>query len=709
MIGILLKNWKTILDILLVIALVVLIFMWNPFSIFGGGLKLTPTANMVTQIREIGQLVTSEYYGEVIASIEESRMNYLEEDETTDRALRLYDGLYEAMVYLDHVQASMPEVKQEAVSFTALINGRKNILHNKVSRRNILDKLSYYNLLEDFSSEPLYGDVLEYLWSSSNPKKKWKGSSRNKEEALMALYSEAEKGREAPFEEARFSEFYYQKKSLEVSKKEKKKKLAMVGRGWVKAGFDFSRLDNNNFYINEEAGEVHFFGLSATILNSDINPWFIPELGIPGFEILDYNGKVDFRDAKKVKQYCVEKLVVKAHQAEILKYAEANGADLLKNLFSLMTGKEIKFIFFHNDPLLLLSQEIARDEFVSYYEAVFFDSLIVEERKIIDSLQTTRENSYKNQQVAEHREESVKRTIGLLQKLPFEDLPGNFNVFSRITFEIARDSMMDRKEWEKLKTIRKDLLPVEQGQQTGKKESYTENLLAQAGLFNSMIHYFMAGRVVAGSVADTLLPKAAFSEAFLSQNRLVSYGYTHKDSLQARLFVEEVLPDQKFLDLLYPFLYDSLSWEHIAPKRRIVVDSIPLNRLASLVFNDSTSLVYERNPSPHFKVLNRSPKEWIEPLLLKSYSDDGILWISENIAVFLKDSSKSGFTPHYKAGLTATQSEELEGFYYYLLKSHSDENRKGPIIRANEWLQNKFENHNTMVKWSSQTKNRLIY
>ena len=50
MIGWLLKNWKFLLDIVIVLAVVVLVFLWNPFGIFGGKVKLKDTANMVSEV-----------------------------------------------------------------------------------------------------------------------------------------------------------------------------------------------------------------------------------------------------------------------------------------------------------------------------------------------------------------------------------------------------------------------------------------------------------------------------------------------------------------------------------------------------------------------------------------------------------------------------------------------------------------------------------
>jgi len=40
MVGLFLKNWKFLLDVVIVIALVILFFLWNPLNIFGNKLKL---------------------------------------------------------------------------------------------------------------------------------------------------------------------------------------------------------------------------------------------------------------------------------------------------------------------------------------------------------------------------------------------------------------------------------------------------------------------------------------------------------------------------------------------------------------------------------------------------------------------------------------------------------------------------------------------
>src|SRR5690606_21098532 len=182
MTGLLLKNWRFILDIILVIGLVILLFIWNPFGIFGGGLKLTPTTNMVTEVKQLGQLVTSEYYGEVISSIEESRLNLLEEDEIGTQATQSYDYLYGALADLYDYQEKPLSVREAEYKLSDPVDNWKRIIRQDVNRRNILDKLNYHQLLGDLTSHPLFEELLEFRWNKSNPNTQWNSNNRHKEE-----------------------------------------------------------------------------------------------------------------------------------------------------------------------------------------------------------------------------------------------------------------------------------------------------------------------------------------------------------------------------------------------------------------------------------------------------------------------------------------------------------------------------------------------
>src|SRR5690606_26402936 len=224
MTGLLLKNWRFILDIILVIGLVILLFIWNPFGIFGGGLKLTPTTNMVTEVKQLGQLVTSEYYGEVISSIEESRLNLLEEEEIGIQAAQSYDDLYGALADLHDYQEKPLSVKEAEYKLSDPVDNWKRIIRHDVNRRNILDKLNYHQLLGDIASHPLYEELLEFRWSISNTDAQWYSNDRHREEALLLLYNDIENNRNTSLEEAAFVQFHFQKKSFNITRREAKKK-----------------------------------------------------------------------------------------------------------------------------------------------------------------------------------------------------------------------------------------------------------------------------------------------------------------------------------------------------------------------------------------------------------------------------------------------------------------------------------------------------
>ncbi|MCK5277927.1 MAG: hypothetical protein KAK04_05300, partial [Cyclobacteriaceae bacterium] len=79
--------WKQIglvLQIAIVVAAVLLFSFFDPFNLLKSKkLFLENTPVNVKSIREIGQLITAEYYGEVLNSLQQSRINQvIEENET---------------------------------------------------------------------------------------------------------------------------------------------------------------------------------------------------------------------------------------------------------------------------------------------------------------------------------------------------------------------------------------------------------------------------------------------------------------------------------------------------------------------------------------------------------------------------------------------------------------------------------------------------
>src|SRR5690606_20434351 len=141
--------------------------------------------------------------------------------------------------------------------------------------------------------------------------------------------------------------------------------------------------------------------------------------------------------------YCVDKLVATAHGGDIRGSAAGTGAGILKSLSCVLSGKEIKKVYCHRDDIIQSPKTIAEDQYVNDHEAGLLDLYLTKERAKIDSLLQTKENSHKNNQLANHREENSRQISSTLYQLPFEDYPGPFNKLSRLAYEIARVSSID--------------------------------------------------------------------------------------------------------------------------------------------------------------------------------------------------------------------------------------------------------------------------
>ncbi len=92
MIGWILKNWKLFLDVIVVIAAIVLLTLFDPFGIFSNR-KLRNTANILSSVKDIGELVTAEYYGEVISSLQGTQIYDLEVDSLTPEFQNCFSNL----------------------------------------------------------------------------------------------------------------------------------------------------------------------------------------------------------------------------------------------------------------------------------------------------------------------------------------------------------------------------------------------------------------------------------------------------------------------------------------------------------------------------------------------------------------------------------------------------------------------------------------
>lgn len=218
--------------------------------------KIEDTAISLKELREIGELVTAEYYGEVIEALSRDfisqDLSYLEKSYNEIRAA--YDGI--GRIY------RWPTKR--------LRKFRKTKLH-QTAEYKVLKKITQRKI--SFTGDIRF--LEEVVW-----KKDWT--------AFAAEYAEG-------------LEKYSRKKNGKVE-------LVYMGRGWVKAGFNLKELDSTQLEIKDDTLYIHDF--DPQIFNTDINPWFIPESKTKGFELVrsSKDRKITFEQITAVKRACKRKL-----------------------------------------------------------------------------------------------------------------------------------------------------------------------------------------------------------------------------------------------------------------------------------------------------------------------------------------------------------------------------------------------------------------
>ncbi len=338
------------LQIVLVVAAVLVFSFFDPFGIFKPSLpKLEDTPVSLRSIRDIGELITAEYYGEVVVSL---KGKYIEEIDTTSRAFA--EKARDLNLDFQHAIDGLKE--QDTVRFRGFNQGRKI-------------KEYFHSAFPDLTSDPNYHAFIEAL--TDNLKE------RNEQTLLKRLYKEkipAEKLRVDPsvFEKFKRDEL----NEVYADKFKRNRQLVILGRGWVKAGFDFGNFTEDNFKYDSDKKLIHFIGLEPKLLSYTINPWFIPEKGVKGFEIILASNKNNPEHVLEAKREALSKLRSQALERNILKQAKDNASENLRTFFSLLLDEEISDVIFHTNEFEFNLKIIAADDTIRGGELNLIDSII---------------------------------------------------------------------------------------------------------------------------------------------------------------------------------------------------------------------------------------------------------------------------------------------------------------------------------------------
>ena len=412
-----------IVQLIVVIAAVVAFSYFDPFGLLSSGkrtLKNTPI--QVQSIKEIGQLITAEYYGEVLGSLNEvlTQKTISEIDSFNYRIDALHSDFLAAMDSIARLDLKRKEIyprfkaDYDSVFSDSLFGFYAYYINEKLKNRNY-SKRETNKKLDDNGCESL---ITNLGWKRKNQLR----------ESLHDISTGAIQ-----------ANFKYNKEK-DLTKNRRNHRLVILGRGWVKAGFDFGSFTDKNFIYDSQHHRAIFIGLQPKILSASINPWFIPEEGVEGFEFVIAERKVknDPEWTKKVKQLCLDKLVVQATRKNILDQAQTNAERHLRNLFSLLSENQITDIRVYTDYLdyslgALMNDSILRDE-----EIPLVKSLIEE---------------YRNRTGTDFKPGYCTGFIDSLERSPkkIKGLHFSLNSKSSLLFRILQDQKVDSADMQWLK------------------------------------------------------------------------------------------------------------------------------------------------------------------------------------------------------------------------------------------------------------------
>lgn len=269
-------------------------------------IKLEETVLKIKEINGISRWITTEYYGETIYSLKEYEEQAKQVDSSRLVRYAEIDSLHLFYTW-----------KDSAENFYTY-------WHHTLA----LSELSYeqYKDTGNILKTPLFQD-LHFLLGYKKEKKTYKFIQKH------PLHSRK----------------YRNKFRKVLAKKEEqllgnpKKDLVLMGRGWVKAGFNLEEIQEDQVRVEQKEDTLFLKGMpDPYIITSSINPWFIPDK-LKGYEIVFKQGgrKLTSEDVKLVKAGCLDKLEKDARESGILELAWESAERSILSMIKIMGEEEI--------------------------------------------------------------------------------------------------------------------------------------------------------------------------------------------------------------------------------------------------------------------------------------------------------------------------------------------------------------------------------
>lgn len=135
---------------------------------------------------------------------------------------------------------------------------------------------------------------------------------------------------------------------LENYKESNKPILVYIGRGWVNAVVDLKTLQ---FKVKKDPvskiSSININVDSPKLIAPVINPYFIPEKKIPGYDIFigENDTSLTATEVEEVKALCIKKLKEDAEKSNILETAKESAVNTLKKFFTQLGFQPVNISF----------------------------------------------------------------------------------------------------------------------------------------------------------------------------------------------------------------------------------------------------------------------------------------------------------------------------------------------------------------------------
>jgi hypothetical protein len=304
-------------------------------------LLIDNTPVIVKEIREISELTTSEFYGEVYTDINEvydDVINKFKDSIAINPAAfyKNYSGLKDYMSKAETFRLKEIEARAAKDHYNVLLNDHIKKLESFTdNNKKLNDQMA--SLSDDRKEKKALKDKVDELK---------KNLETEKSSFLDAQKKYVDMG----------NAFNKQKEDFWQAKKNRN--LVYIGRGWVKAGIDLKQLTENDIIIDEgDSSTIQILVPDPIVLDADINPWFIytDKKQIKGFEvfiaktgsILSEDNFTDY-EVTELKHQCKAKLKQDAIDKGLLKNAKSSAIHTLENLFRMLGFQKVEVHFKSN-------------------------------------------------------------------------------------------------------------------------------------------------------------------------------------------------------------------------------------------------------------------------------------------------------------------------------------------------------------------------